>query len=129
SGAGGAAFGAGPDAVAGVRVAAGPVPAPARTHGTGARADLPAAGPGARHQRQQHRPDSRPLPRAATPSPCDAGHPRGVGRMTLLAELARLLRLMDPIPPRILSDAEAAGHLLRPVDPMSDTAGHPRTDR
>lgn len=40
--------------------------------------------------------------------------------MTLLAELARLLRLVDPIPPRVLADAEAAGHLLRPVDPVSD---------
>ncbi|MGH3880329.1 MAG: hypothetical protein ACRDSK_25185 [Actinophytocola sp.] len=40
--------------------------------------------------------------------------------MTLLAELARLLRLVDPIPPRVLADAEAAGRLLRPVDPVPD---------
>jgi hypothetical protein len=33
--------------------------------------------------------------------------------MTLLAELARLLRRMDPMPPRVLADAEAAGALLR----------------
>lgn len=40
--------------------------------------------------------------------------------MTLLAELARLLRLVDPVPPRVLADAEAAGQLLRPIDPVSD---------
>jgi hypothetical protein len=33
--------------------------------------------------------------------------------MTLLAELRRLLRLVDPMPPRVLRDAEAAGLLLR----------------
>jgi hypothetical protein len=32
--------------------------------------------------------------------------------MTLLAELARLLRRMDPMPPRVLADAEAAGALV-----------------
>jgi hypothetical protein len=33
--------------------------------------------------------------------------------MTLLAELGRLLRLVDPMPPRIRRDAEAAGAFLR----------------
>lgn len=33
--------------------------------------------------------------------------------MTLLDELARLLRLVDPMPPRVLRDAAAAGLLLR----------------
>jgi hypothetical protein len=32
--------------------------------------------------------------------------------MTLLTELARLLRRMDPMPPRVLADALAAGALL-----------------
>jgi hypothetical protein len=32
--------------------------------------------------------------------------------MTLLAELGRLLRRMDPMPPRVLEDAEAAGALV-----------------
>ena len=32
--------------------------------------------------------------------------------MTLLAELARLLRHMDPMPPRVLADALAAGALV-----------------
>ena len=33
--------------------------------------------------------------------------------MTLLAELGRLLRLVDPMPPRVRRDAAAAGALLR----------------
>lgn len=33
--------------------------------------------------------------------------------MTLLAELARLLRLVDPMPARVVADAQAAGRLLR----------------
>lgn len=46
--------------------------------------------------------------------------------MTLLAELARLLRLMDPMPPRVLTDAEAARHHLPPrpgesIGPAADT--------
>lgn len=35
--------------------------------------------------------------------------------MTLLAELARLLRRMDPMPPRVLRDAEAAHTYLHPT--------------
>lgn len=35
------------------------------------------------------------------------------GRTGLLAELARLLRLVDPMPPRVIADAEGAGVLAR----------------
>ena len=38
--------------------------------------------------------------------------------MTLLTELARLLRLMDPMPARVLADAEAAGALRRTAEPL-----------
>ena len=38
--------------------------------------------------------------------------------MTLLAELARVLRLVDPMPPRVRRDAEAAGLLLRAPDSL-----------
>lgn len=33
--------------------------------------------------------------------------------MNVLIELARVLRLVDPMPPRVLADADAAGLLLR----------------
>jgi hypothetical protein len=33
--------------------------------------------------------------------------------VNVLIELARVLRLMDPMPPRVLADADAAGLLLR----------------
>jgi hypothetical protein len=38
--------------------------------------------------------------------------------MTLLAELARVLRLVDPMPPRVLRDARAAGLALRAPDSL-----------
>jgi hypothetical protein len=34
--------------------------------------------------------------------------------MTLLADLARLLRRLDPMPPRVIEDALAAGALVHP---------------
>jgi hypothetical protein len=40
--------------------------------------------------------------------------------VNVLIELARLLRLMDPIPPRVLADAEAAGLLLRAPTPATE---------
>jgi hypothetical protein len=48
--------------------------------------------------------------------------------MTLLAELAGILRLVDPMPPRVLADAEAAGALLRPAPlvPLLDTVAAAR---
>ncbi|MGH3762298.1 hypothetical protein [Actinophytocola sp.] len=44
--------------------------------------------------------------------------------MNLLADLARLLRLVDPMPARVIPDAEAAGVLLRrPAPRAADATG------
>jgi hypothetical protein len=49
--------------------------------------------------------------------------------MRLLAELARVLRLVDSMPPRVIADAEAAGVLLRPepLVPLLDTVAAVRS--